>query len=101
MSVGAFRTATKTESPAALNSTPLERPGELLEEAGRHLLLNADVHRRAIVAGVVERAEDVVPQQDVLAVVLVALAQVLAVMPAMKFRRVEPPRQRAELHVDV
>src|SRR5262245_53371443 len=72
-----------------------ERIRELGEEACRRLLADADLDGRAA-RRIEVRAEQDVPQHQVLAVVLVALLDARRVVPAVQARRVEHVVERTE-----
>src|SRR5262245_50386731 len=78
-----------------------KRPHDLMNETRRHEFPNADICGRAAVACAEIGAEQEIPNHHVLAVVLVPLAQILAVVPAVQLGRVEDPGQRTEAHLDV
>ena len=95
-----YRTTLRLDPPLAFLGQ--KRPHDLINESRRHEFQNTDIGWRAAVALAEIGAEQQVPNHNVLAVIPVRLAQILAVMPAVQLRRIENPGQRTdEAHLDV
>lgn len=84
----------------ASHTCPGKRLYDLAEKAFVDDAADADIGRGRA-RGIVVGAEDLIPDDDVLAIVGVALAQVTRMMPAVDARRGEDPIEHARAHIDI